>query len=164
LGGAKFAWKLLPGDGVLLVCTREDASVWFDKGGTTPVDSAIPGSHGLHGFAIPGMASSKTVPVGIDKTGVSMESAVFRFMSNLAASEKALALAERVKSELDKIVQAMNTLRSGTLALADWCNFHTHPETGGTTSAPTTPFLTINVPPHNYNPVIPSSTKVFTDD
>lgn len=108
VGAFTIAWQLAAGDTGMLVPTAENFSLWREGNGV-PADPGSAGRNGLYGAFLPGLPTRANVPPGAASTGVTMVSAKFMLTSAGGAAEKALALAEKVNTELGKIKDAFKT-------------------------------------------------------
>lgn len=157
VGAFTIGWALAAGDTGVFIPTSEDAGKWWSGEGA-PAEPASPGRNGLYGVFVPGMPKKAKVPSGVSATGVVMVSAKFMLTSSAGAAEKALALAEKVNTELGKIKDALSvhTHQAGTMLI---CAGSGSPATGYTGPAGIAP----GVPDYPYTNTAVDSTKVFTN-
>jgi len=152
-GAVSLSWAMSAGDYCLFVCTSEDPSGWLESG-SVPSESPIPGRHGLHGFALPGINVTKDKPPGADYAGMKAVAPKFMLTSAAGAAEKALALAEKVDSELTKVQTSITSI---ILSLTN------HNHVSAPPGSSTGPGIIIPPAPSSYSSSPVASTKVFTN-
>lgn len=112
-GGMRITFPVAVGDTVLLVFADRSLDVWQTHGGETAPDDARR-HHLTDAVAIPGLHANSAPHAGADTALLTIGSD--------AGAEDMVATANRVLTELNKVVSAFNS--------------HTHVESGGTTAPP----------------------------